>query len=116
MNIENGQASLSNYDIVQQAGVFTAKIEQFSNVSVADGSLTITFLSIVDNAKISGIEVISNDPVVNTAPTIISPITDKNLSYNTTSLNVPLSPVFADNGGFASLSFFLSVVIQIPRW
>jgi hypothetical protein len=108
VNVENGQGTLSNYDIVQQAGAKTAKVEQFTNINITDGFVNIAFTNIVDNAKISAIEVISNAPAVNTAPTVASPVSDKSLAFNTTSLSVPLSSVFADNNGFASLTLSVS--------
>lgn len=53
-----GQATLSNYDIIEQAGAAaTAVVESFNNISVQDGSLTITFTTVVDAAKVNAIEV-----------------------------------------------------------
>ncbi|WP_299397240.1 putative Ig domain-containing protein [uncultured Gelidibacter sp.] len=58
VSIENGQHQLSNYDIVVAAGgSATAVIENFKNILVEDGSLTITFTSITESPKVSGIEV-----------------------------------------------------------
>ena len=61
VNVENGQGLLTNYDIVAKAGAgATAVVEQFATINVADGILSITLASVTDNAKISGIEVISH--------------------------------------------------------
>jgi len=58
VDIEGGQASLANYDIIEQAGApATAIVETFSNISVTDGNLTITFTSDVEAAKVNAVEV-----------------------------------------------------------
>ncbi len=62
VDIEDGEGALSNYDIVAQAGgSATAVVANFTNVSVDDGFLTITFTGVTNNSKISGIEVIPVD-------------------------------------------------------
>jgi hypothetical protein len=58
VDIENGQASLPGYDIIEKAGgAATAVVENFTDITVTDGNLTIIFTSVVDAAKISGIEI-----------------------------------------------------------
>jgi len=58
VDIEGGQASLTDYDIIAQAGAAaTAKVETFSNISVTDGNLTITFTADTDGAKVNAVEV-----------------------------------------------------------
>jgi hypothetical protein len=53
-----GQASLTDYDIIDQAGgAATAVVETFPGISVMDGNLTITFTTVTDAAKVNGIEV-----------------------------------------------------------
>lgn len=60
INVE-GQ-TLNNFDIVSLAGGdLVAHQETFSNVSVADGVLTIRFTNITDLPLISGIEVVASD-------------------------------------------------------
>ncbi|WP_336514419.1 malectin domain-containing carbohydrate-binding protein [Pollutibacter soli] len=61
VNIENGQGALTNYDIYAQAGASTAKVETFSTINVTDGTLNITFTSVIDNAKVCAIEIIPNN-------------------------------------------------------
>jgi hypothetical protein len=59
VSLENTQV-LSNYDIYQKAGgALKAVVEEF-NINVTDGVININFTSVVDNAKVSGIEVIAN--------------------------------------------------------
>jgi hypothetical protein len=62
VDIENGQGTLSNYDIFAQVGAATAVVETFDNISVTDGFLNIAFSAIVNNAKISAIEVLTTAP------------------------------------------------------
>ncbi len=58
VDIEGGQASLTNYDIIQQAGApATAIVETFSNISVTDGNLTIIFSMDVEAPKVNAVEV-----------------------------------------------------------
>jgi hypothetical protein len=60
IDIENGQHEVDNYDIVVAAGASaSAVVESFSDVIVEDGAITITLTSVVNNAKISGIEVLT---------------------------------------------------------
>jgi PKD repeat protein/glucose/arabinose dehydrogenase len=63
--IEDGQAVLVDYDIYSAAGeaAFTAVVESLI-VTVTDGNLSINFTSDVNNAKISGIEIIRRQPPV----------------------------------------------------
>lgn len=68
VDIEGGEGTLTNYDIIVEAGgSATAIIENFNNITVTDGSLTITLTGVAEFPKISGIEVIvpgsSNAPI-----------------------------------------------------
>ena len=59
VDIEGGEGTLTNYDIIVAAGgSATAIIENFTNITVTDGSLTITLTGVTEFPKISGIEVI----------------------------------------------------------
>lgn len=61
VDIEDGQGSLSNYDIYAKAGGAAIAIkESFSGIMVADSSLTLIFTAVTGDAKISGIEVSGN--------------------------------------------------------
>lgn len=64
-----GQTVLQNYDIVATAGPFAADVQEFA-VSVADGILNIDMNALVDQPKISAIEVLKDETTVpNTPPT-----------------------------------------------
>jgi hypothetical protein len=58
VDVENGQGKLNNYDIVAVAGgALKAVSETFRKVNVNDGFFTIVFTAVVDNAKVSAIEI-----------------------------------------------------------
>ncbi len=65
VNIE-GENKLSDFDIFQEAGNNTAIVSEFTDIAVTDSVLEIDFLADIDNAKISAIEVIAQEP--NTPP------------------------------------------------
>ena len=57
VDVEN-QGSLSNYDIIEEAGAAaTAVVETFNDIAVTDGSLTITFTTVTDAAKVNAVGV-----------------------------------------------------------
>ncbi|AOY60213.1 malectin domain-containing carbohydrate-binding protein [Desulfococcus multivorans] len=58
VDVEGGQGGLSNFDIVKEVGPYTAMIQTFSGIHVADGGLNINFTALADNAKVSAIEII----------------------------------------------------------
>ena len=60
VSIENGQAYLREYDIFAKNGA-APLIEKFPPVTVSDGFLDIDFTSLVDNANVSGIEIIQTE-------------------------------------------------------
>ncbi|GJM27686.1 MAG: hypothetical protein DHS20C17_03210 [Cyclobacteriaceae bacterium] len=58
VDIENGAATLVDYDIIMKAGApATAIVESFSGIMVTDGNLTITFTATTDRPKVSAVEV-----------------------------------------------------------
>ena len=56
-----GQSVIDDLDIFTQLGANTALIQEFLGISVTDGELNIEFVTEVDNAKLSALEVLSND-------------------------------------------------------
>ena len=77
INIENGQFTRNNLDIVQVFGSNnTAYVLRADNLTINDGFINITFTASVDNAKISGIAVgrYTTDPQVRSAIASIAPI------------------------------------------
>jgi len=55
----NGQAVLTNFDIVAVAGgPLKAVVEEFTTPALSNGQIDLAFTAVVDNAKISGIEIL----------------------------------------------------------
>ena len=57
VNIEGGALELSNYDIFADVGAANAVIKTF-NTTVTDGSLSIVFTNVTNNAKVSAIAIL----------------------------------------------------------
>jgi len=72
VDVENGQGTLSNFDIYAVAGKNVAVTRVFT-ITVSDGILNIGFTSVTDNAKISGIEIIPGTASAGTLTTIVAP-------------------------------------------
>ena len=74
VDIESGQATLNQYDIIEAAGgPATAIVEEITGITVNDGLLTISFTNVVENAKISGVEVFGSTQSAEPSITILSP-------------------------------------------
>ncbi|MEN7547767.1 malectin domain-containing carbohydrate-binding protein [Rapidithrix thailandica] len=74
VEIENGQATLSNFDILSETAPATALIKTFNNIQVSDGILNISFNKLVNNPKLSGVEVYGDKSILNPpSVTILSP-------------------------------------------
>ncbi|HWN61857.1 MAG TPA: malectin domain-containing carbohydrate-binding protein, partial [Streptosporangiaceae bacterium] len=56
----NSTQVLTNFDIFATAGgEYKAVVEQFTAVAPANGTLTIQFVTVKDNAQVNGIEILS---------------------------------------------------------
>ncbi len=65
VDIENGQGLLKAYDILVKTGAPSIRVvEETDSVIVTDGFMDINFVTVVDNAKISGIEIIQQTSTV----------------------------------------------------
>ncbi len=109
VDIENGQQTLTNYDIVAEAGMPALATVEVFEVMVVDSFLTINFDPVVENPKISAIEVFGNYAPVVGAPNLsieegdstAIPITATDSDNDSISLSVVGLPSFAtltDNG------------------
>ncbi|GAB5472887.1 MAG: hypothetical protein Mars2KO_09860 [Maribacter sp.] len=100
INIEGNQGVINNYDIVTAAGGSgKAVVENFQNVTVSDGNLTIVLTGIIQNPKINGIEVLL--PANLTAPTVYAG-DDVALSIDNTPLTLDGSAYDPDGGAIAT--------------
>jgi len=64
-----GNLVLTDFDMLSEANPATAIIKEFDNISVTDGFATIQFSSVVENPKVSAIEILPSD-TFSVAPTI----------------------------------------------
>jgi hypothetical protein len=62
VDIENGQGSLLNFDILAEASPAEALVKTFEGIVVTDGALDIAFTGVADNAKVSAIEILEGSP------------------------------------------------------
>lgn len=100
VDIEGGEGTLANYDIfVEAGGSATAIIENFTNITVGDGSLTITLTGVTEFPKISGIEVVV--PGLSDAPTVFAG-DDRTITLPNNSLTLDGSATDPDGGLIAS--------------
>ena len=60
VNVE-GKSVLSNFDLFNAVGRFTAYDQRVDGIAVTDGKLTITLTTVVDNATIAGFAIYSSD-------------------------------------------------------
>ena len=70
VDVENGQGTLTDFDLTAEAGPQVPVVRTFDPVSVTDGEMTVSFTSSVNNAIISAIEVVPVDvpPVADACP------------------------------------------------
>jgi len=59
--VENGQADPIHLDIVSEVGPDCALVKTLDGINVADGSLDIDFVSLVNNGKVSAIEILASE-------------------------------------------------------
>lgn len=91
VNIEGGAEELTNYDIVADVGPGNAVIKTFP-ATVTDGTLTIVFSTVTNNAKVSAIAILGN-------PASGTPITVNPIANQTSNLGeTPVLSVVASGG------------------
>lgn len=74
--IGEGMALLTNFDIYAEAGAMRAVKKSFQ-LNVSDGVLNISLAKIVDNPKISAIEIASGSTSINSPPVVSNTIPDQ---------------------------------------
>jgi subtilisin family serine protease len=55
----NGTTVLSNFDIVGAVGAYKAVVKEFTAIADAGGKINIAFTTVVNNAQVNGVEIIS---------------------------------------------------------
>ncbi|HEV8244274.1 MAG TPA: malectin domain-containing carbohydrate-binding protein, partial [Polyangiaceae bacterium] len=108
----NGSQVLTNFDIFASAGPKTALVRDFTTTASGSGQITVQYVTITDNAKACGIEIISNGGGSNPAPTVATAAAaNPNPTVSTTTA---LSVLGADDGGEANLSYTWATVGTPP--
>jgi hypothetical protein len=108
INIENGQFVRNNFDIVQTYGPNnTAYVLRADNLNITDGTINITFTTLVDNAKVSGIAVgrYSGTPPANTPPVVVQAPAAQSVPNTQSTVVLQLAQIFNDDGGVNNLAF-----------
>src|SRR6478752_3126568 len=101
----NGAQALSNFDIFTNAGFSKALVLDFNAVASASGQIVVRYTSVVDNAKSSAIEILSNDSGSpgNQSPTIATPAAAS--ANPVTATSTALSVLGADDAGESALVY-----------
>lgn len=108
-----GIRRVSNYDMVEQVGAFSALTETL-NVTINDNTLNIVFAGSVNSAKIAAIEVIPIN-VVNVAP-VAGTFSNRTVPQNTPfSFSFPAN-TFTDPGDILTYTARLSNNTVLPSW
>jgi hypothetical protein len=81
-----GQSQIVDYDIFAEVGAAAAVVKSFNGISVTDGFLSIVLNASANNAKLSTIEVLSNNIEVEQIPIVASPIANQTNQEGTESL------------------------------
>ena len=76
-----GNPVLTNFDILSEVSPATALQKAFDNVVITDGFATIQFSAVIENPKISGIEVLGS--VSSSSPPLANAGTDKTITLPT---------------------------------
>ncbi len=101
-DIENGQAGLLGFDILAEVNPAEALIKSFPDIDVSDGVLDISFTAIVDNAKISAIEILESSPG---GPTAILQVIPTLLDFGQQAVGfTSFNPVVLTNTGNSPLN------------
>jgi N-acetylneuraminic acid mutarotase len=110
-----GARVLSDFDIYAAAGGRNKAIVREFPVTVTDGSLTIRFVREVENAKISGIEIVptgttpTTPPPTTTPPTTTPPSSGGVGSISWVTATPPAQPRHEGFGGFAGNGLFYAM-------
>jgi len=109
----NGKQVQSNLDIFASAGAKKALVLDFSAAADSSGKIAIQYITVIENAKANGIEILNTDTSPrNQAPTLSVPAS---ASVNpTTGTSVPLSVLGADDGGEDQLTYTWSTTGTPP--
>ncbi|HEU5145200.1 MAG TPA: putative Ig domain-containing protein [Chryseosolibacter sp.] len=111
-----GVPLLSNFDIYAEAGAMAAVVKEFE-ITVADGTLNIAFGKVIQNPKVSAIEVVPIALSSNTPPVVANAIPDQNATTGTAFNFTFALNTFTDlNNDALTYSATLSGGSPLPSW
>ena len=114
--VGEGQPLLTNFDIYAEAGAMRALVKEVE-VSVTDGTLNLNFIKVVQNPKVSAIEVIASVPSGNAAPVVGNNIPDQLFTVEVPFTFVVPANTFSDPDGDAlTVSTTLANNDPLPAW
>ncbi|WP_276166308.1 PKD domain-containing protein [Zobellia alginiliquefaciens] len=110
-----GNPVLTDFDILEETTPATAIIKDFDNVSITDGVANIQFLSVIENPKVSAIEILPADAFT-IAPTIVI-----NSPTNGASVNQPFDIAFTVQNweiseGSTHMHYYIDDVMVGPHY
>ncbi len=108
----NGTQVLTNLDIFATVGANTALVRDFTTTATSSGQITIQYVNVVENAKSSGIEILSTSSTSNQAPTVATAAAAS--PSPATGTSAALSVLGADDGGEANLIYTWSTAGTAP--
>jgi predicted peptidase len=86
VNVEGGQGTLTNYDIVSLTGIRQVARTQDFPITLSDGSINISLTSVTDQNMISGIEILSTGTP--NSPPIVNAGTDQLITLPTSTVSL----------------------------
>ncbi|MBM1106784.1 PQQ-dependent sugar dehydrogenase [Aurantibacter crassamenti] len=106
---------LTDFDILSEVPPATALLKELDNISITDGFATIKFSSIIENPKVSAIEILSKD-TFSVAPTI-----KINSPSNGADVNLPFDVPFAVQNweiqeGSTHMHYYIDGVMVGPHY
>jgi hypothetical protein len=100
----NGSAALTNYDIFAAAGAANkAVVRDFTATATGAGQIAVQFVTVKDNAKVSGLEILGSGGSTNAPPSVGTPASASPSPVTGTTAN--LSVLGADDGGEPNLTY-----------
>lgn len=112
VNIEETQDTLNNFDIVASAGGSQKSlVVSFDSIEVKDDTLNLDFSGILDNAKISAIEISSPELMkINNPPYVSLAIPDQLMEYDQVNKDINIYKVFYDDDGISGLKLSVDFI------
>ncbi|MER2998976.1 malectin domain-containing carbohydrate-binding protein [Pontibacter populi] len=111
-----GKPLLTNFDIFAEAGSMTALVKEFT-IDVTDGILNLDFSKIVEQPKVSAIEIITTTASSNNPPVVSAPIPNQSATTGVAySYSFPSNTFMDPNGDALTYTAGLAGGGALPSW